>query len=231
MKGPTEYEKFKLIRPLPRGFKKDERGFPSLKRDDFSDIDWNAIRFTSFSNISQVDDYSQTIVLMFHYDEVLNRIWNDPVKYVDKFGKFMAVATPDFSAYTNMEPIQIEHNIYKNRWLGCLYQSLGVRVIPTITWADEKTYDVCFCGIPQGSVVLISTVGCVHFQEQFLKGFNEMRKRINPSLILVRGKMIDGMTGNLVFIDFEETFNVKVEFEQMQLFQMDRVLHICKEGK
>jgi len=226
MKGQTDYEKFKLIRPLPQGFEKDQRGFPTLKKDDNNDVDWNTIKFTSFSNLAQTKEASQTIALMFQYDEVLDRIWNDPLKYANKFREFLAVATPDFSAYTNMEPIQIEHNIYKNRWLGCLYQSLGIRVVPTITWADERTYKACFSGVPQGSIVAISTVGCASFQEQFLKGFNEMKKRINPELILVRGKVIKGMTGNLLVIDFQETFNVEVEYEQLQLFKMDRVISI-----
>jgi len=229
MKGLTDYEKFKVIRPLPETFEKDSRGFPVLKAEDYSDIDWEKVKFASFSNLAKVDEGEKTVLLMFHYDMMLNRLWNDPLKYIKQFRQFCLVATPDFSAYTNMDLIEIEHNIYKNRWLGCTYQSMGIRIIPTITWADERTYDVCFGGLPYGCPVVISTIGCTNFKSEFLKGFNEMKRRINPSLVIVRGRPIEGMHGNFIFINFADTFNIKEEYEQQKLFTMSRVVSMIEE--
>lgn len=115
MKGLNDYEKFKIIHPLPDDYKRDGQGIPMLKPDSFTDIDWETIKFTSFSNIANCKDKENTIVLMFHYDKVLNRMWNDPLKYVDKFSSFNAIATPDFHSYTNMAPAEIIHNTFKNR--------------------------------------------------------------------------------------------------------------------
>lgn len=229
MKGLNDYEKFKIIHPLPDDYKRDGQGIPMLKPDSFTDIDWETIKFTSFSNIANCKDKENTIVLMFHYDKVLNRMWNDPLKYVDKFSSFNAIATPDFSSYTNMAPAEIIHNTFKNRWLGCFYQSRGIRVIPTVTWADKRTYDVCFSGLPHQIPVVISTYGCLNTQKEFLAGFNEMKKRIKPSLIIVRGKLIRGMTGNLIFLDFEDTYICKQTHEQIKLFSLSRIVNIEKE--
>lgn len=40
-----------------------------------------------------------------------------------------------------------------------------------------------------------------------MQGFNEMKRRINPPLIIVYGDMIDGMTGRFVNIKYKEAFN------------------------
>ena len=40
-------------------------------------------------------------------------------------------------------------------------------------------YDICFSGIEKNSIVIVST-GCMNNQKVFLKGFNEMKKRIEP---------------------------------------------------
>ena len=102
-------------------------------------------------------------------------------------------------------------------------------MIPTVTWADERTYDICFNCIEKGSIVAISTVGIIRNKELFLKGFNEMIKRIKPSLILVRGKPIEGMSGKFIFIDFCETFEIALEYEQLALFQLDKIQILGKE--
>ena len=62
-----------------------------------------------------------------------------------------------------------------------------------------------------------------------MDGFNEMVKRIEPSLILVRGKSIEGMDGKFIFIDFCDTFEISSEYEQLSLFQMDRIQILRKE--
>jgi hypothetical protein len=56
-----------------------------------------------------------------------------------------------------------------------------------------------------------------------------MIKRIEPSLILVRGKPIKGMDGKFIFIDFCDTFEIYSEYEQLSLFQIDRIQILRKE--
>ena len=63
----------------------------------------------------------------------------------------------------------------------------------------------------------------------FMMGFNEMMKRIQPSLVIVRGKPIDGMKGKFVFVDFQDTFEAPKGYEQIKLFTLDKIQIIEKE--
>lgn len=120
-----------------------------------------------------------------------------------------AVATPDFSIYPTMNINEIRHNIYMGRWLGRTWQNYGLSVIPTIGWALPDTYDMCFSAVESETPVIISTLGCTDYQEDFLRGFNEMKARINPPIILVFGNMIPGMTGTFLNFKYTESFAVK----------------------
>lgn len=226
----SQKQKFNLIRPLPPDWPKDERGVPHLKKADFSSVKWNKIGFASFANLAAVKKKETTILLHFQYDYTMTRIYDDVFAYARKFDGFLAVTTPDYSAYTNMEPYVVEENVSHGLWVGAWFQYLGVNVIPTVTWADERTYSFCFSHIEKGSVVAISTIGISGCEAQFIQGFKEMKRKIDPPLMLVRGKPIKGMDGNFIFIDFSETFIDKCPYEQLSLFPLDRVMTI-KEGE
>ncbi len=229
MKGLTEYEKFLLLRSLPTDWPRDNDGTPFLKRSSFDGTDWNSIEYASLSNISNTKNKNNKILLNFQYDKTLHKLWNNPLKFISKFNDFFAITTPDFSAYQNMDLWVIEENIRHGLWLGAWYQFFGLKVIPSVTWADERSFHICFDYIAEGSVVAISTVGVSKYKAEFLKGFNEMVKRIRPSLILVRGKPIEGMEGKFIFIDFQDTFERKSEYEQLHLFELDKIQIFGKE--
>lgn len=76
----------------------------------------------------------------------------------------------------------------------------GHKVIPTIQQADEDTYDMCFSGVEKSSVVIISTLSCASNVNVFLNGFNMIKEVIEPSLIIVFGKILNGMTGTFFTI-------------------------------
>ena len=73
---------------------------------------------------------------------------------------------------------------------------------------------------------MISTLGCLKNKDFFLKGYDEMLRRIKPQLIIVVGKIVEGMTGNIIPFDYTETFSKKDEYEQLKLFEIDRILRI-----
>lgn len=94
--------------------------------------------------------------------------------------------SPDFSLYIGMPLPMMQWNTYRSRMLGNLWLNMGLRVIPTITWADERSYDFCFEGIKQGSAVAISNIG-IHSKEEkhyFESGYQKMREIVRPSQII-----------------------------------------------
>lgn len=142
----------------------------------------------------------------FYIDDYqFERVWNYPEKYIDTLMEYECILTPDFSLYMDMPmPMKI-WNIYRSRQIGAFYQSKGLKVIPTISWAEKGTFDFCFQGIPKGSIVSISTIG-VKRDKDALKiwtdGVTEMIKRIEPSAILIYGGELEYDYGDIDVIYF-----------------------------
>ena len=205
--GLSEYEKFKVLRPIIGGCEFDENGFPILQKSEYLEEEWCNIGVTGLQNISARRDYSKMLLLMFNYDYRLLSLWNSPLKKIGLFQSFFAISTPDYSIYPGMNINDVRHNIYMSRWLGRTWQNYGCKVYPTIGWAMPDTYDLSFSGIEKGSIVIISTLGCHNNEDIFLQGFNEMKQRIDPSLIIVYGDMINGMSGRFVNFRYTDAFS------------------------
>ena len=203
IKGISEYEKYKVIRPMIGGCDYDSFSIPIIKKTNVNCIDWDKLSICGVQNLSKKRDNSNSLIHMFLDDKKLLALWNNPLKKIALFRTCAAIATPDFSIYPSMNYNDIRHNIYMNRWLGCTWQNYGNTVIPTIGWAGTETFDLCFSAVEEGTPVIISTIGCQNHEKEFLVGFNEMKKRLKPPMIIVFGDMITGMTGK--FINFRYT--------------------------
>lgn len=131
------------------------------------------------------------IVHFFLDDYQFERVWNNPDRYLTVLSKFKAVLTPDFSMYTDFPfPVQL-FNQYRRQWCGAYWQENGINVIPTICWSTPDSFDWCFDGIPEDSLVCISTVGGFssrQSKEAWLKGYHKALEVLHPSKILLFGK-------------------------------------------
>ncbi len=87
----------------------------------------------------------------------LSGVWKNPDNDIEKLSRYRAVLSPDFSMYLEIAPVMQLYNVFRNRWCGAYWASKGLRVIPTVNWGDESTFDFCFEGIEKGSVVAVST--------------------------------------------------------------------------
>ena len=129
------------------------------------------------------------------------RLWRDPDRYIERLRRFQAVCTPDFSTYTDFPKVIQLYNHYRKHWLGVYWQYHGIRVIPTISWADKDSFDWCFDGEPEGGTVAVSTVGTWTSQETqklFLDGYREMMARLQPARIIMCGNIPDKCQGNII---------------------------------
>jgi hypothetical protein len=127
-----------------------------------------------------------SLVSTFVYDSILERFWNNPMKYVDIFNKVKYVLSPDFSLLIGMpRPVQ-QWNVYRNRLIGYIWQRAGINIIPTISWSDDSSFEFCFRGVGLSSIVAVSNIGCRNEKqkEYFDNGFNEMIRQISPSKII-----------------------------------------------
>ena len=131
-------------------------------------------------------------VHFYIHDYQFERIWNAPDLYIEKFKKYKYVCSPEFSLYSNTPLAMQIWNHYRKHWIAAYYQMNGVNIIPTITWALPQSFEFCFTGEPVGSVVCVSTVGKVitkDYTDIFFIGYEEMKKRLKPSKILINGRV------------------------------------------
>ena len=155
--------------------------------------DWVPEDLIGFNYVLNKPDYTKG-VHFFLDDYQFERVWNNPDRYIDKLEKFDCVLTPDFSLYTDMPFAMQIWNVYRSRLIGSYWQSLGMTVIPTVSWSTHDSYNFCFDGLPENGIVAISTVGIMKdksAKKLFYDGLDEMIARIHPSGILIWGQEID----------------------------------------
>ena len=170
-------------------------GFPIIKKEE---IDPDKISFLSYVNAKLNDQENKDKTIhFFTYDWKFEKVYTNIDEEIEKLKNYYCVLSPDFSIFTNMPlALQIE-SVFKNRWCGAYMQSKGIKVIPTVSWGDARSFDFCFDGIEEGSIVAVSTYYRENNEEEFMLGYNEMLKRIKPSLILCYDEPFKSMTGNI----------------------------------
>ena len=173
--------------------------------------------FVGFNYARSAKNKKEKGLHFFVDDYQFERLWREPLAYVDLIGEFHSIMTPDFSLYTDYpKAIQI-YNHYRKHWLGALWQSMGYKVIPTIAWSDRDSFKWCFDGTPKGATVAVSSVGTQRTKETkalFLDGWNEMLERLQPETIIFHGDIPKECNANIVRIkSFQEKFReVKTDY-------------------
>lgn len=140
-------------------------------------------------SIKNKSDYG----LHFYLDDYqFERVYNNPILYTKIIKQFKMVLSPDFSMFSDYpKAIQI-YNHYRKHWLAAYWQTFGITVIPTISWSDENSFSWCFDGEPYNSIVSISSVGTQNnavSKKNFLNGYEQMLKKLNPTTILFYGNI------------------------------------------
>ena len=161
-------------------------------------IDISKIEFLSYVNTKKEDNENKNKTIhFFTYDWKFEKVYDNADDEIKKLSQYYCLLSPDFSIFTNMPlALQIE-SVFKNHWCGAYWQSKGLKVIPTVSWGDERSFDFCFDGIEEGSIVAVCTYYRENCEEEFMLGYNEMLKRIKPSVIICYDEPFKSMIGNI----------------------------------
>jgi len=191
------------------------------KPGDFDDLLLIGFDKTHLEDQNHLD----RIVHFFLYDYRFERVWKNPDSDIEKLSRYRAVLSPDFSMYLEMAPVMQLYNVFRNRWCVAYWASKGIRVIPTVNWGNESTFDFCFEGIEKGSVVAVSTYMASEHdnrcdqKEWFMAGYNEMLRRIEPEKIICYNTPFPEMQGDIVYVDYERSSWKYMSYERS--FQKD----------
>ncbi len=181
---PGNFDRLNMFRVFESD---NDLGIPTIKKENFVP-DW-LVPYRQ--RIRSSKDIGEGAVHTFLDDYRFEQIWNRPFDTFTAVEQVGAALSPDFSVYVEFPRAVQIWNIYRSRWVGAFWQSKGVKVIPTITWADEGSFEFCFKGVEKGSNVAISTVGVLKRKEThelFKKGFLAMLEQIEPELVLCYGE-------------------------------------------
>lgn len=185
-------------------------GIPTVPKPSVKPSDVDNLRLLRFDEVKRDNQkHINRMVHFFLYDYNFEKIWQKPQLYVDLLRPYKGMLTPDFSMYIEM-PIVIQlYNTFRNRWCGAYFAEKGLKVIPTVNWGLEESYDFCFAGIEKGSAVAISTYmfhehgNHASQKELFLNGYNEMMRRIEPEYVICYSEPFSEMTGNIVYVNYD----------------------------
>lgn len=166
-----------------------EQGIPDLQPTDFIPeclAAWNMPRHRQHAAETGG-------AIHFYLDDYrFETAWSAPERLLPRVLAVGASLTPDFSVWRDIPRASQIWNTYRSRWCGAFWQWNGVEVIPTVGWGAPDTYDFCFDGIPENSVVSVSDVGMKNIELDkalFRQGMRELIDRKRPKAILAYGQL------------------------------------------
>lgn len=184
--------------------------FPALKAENVTPKD-----MVSFNYLLNSEPKGDCAIHFYIDDYQFERVWNDPYKYIEKLKDYQCVLTPDFSLYLDMPMAMKIWNIYRSRLIGQIFQDKGLKVIPTLQWAEEETLDFAFEGIEQGGTVSVSTIGVKRDENSkniWYTGMDKAIETLKPKQILVYG-------GD---IGYKFPKGIKVKYYDTKAFKEDK---------
>lgn len=182
-------------------------GLPLIKKQEFS---FDNIMLVACSDTRTNDkEENKTKGVHFFVDDYrFQGIYDNPERTLTRYSQYSFLLSPDFSTYTDMDLWRQLESVAKNRWVGAYWQSKGLTVIPTISWGFFQSYEFCFDGVEKGSTVAVGMIGCKQSKLNFMRGYNEMLRRIEPEKIICFGDPFAEMQGNIIAVDYRESRKV-----------------------
>lgn len=175
-----------------------------------------------FSERNKVTNHESAIG--FHEMDVnFADVLRAPEKYVEDFGRFGAIISPDCSLYRDA-PLAVQiTNIYRSRAIGSYYQRKGLYSIPQVRWGNELTFTtkvlperIAFLGVEKHSIIAIGTYGCIRRKEDkaiFKAGLEAMLETLEPEVVLVYGSMPDSIFSDYLhmtrFVQYDDWTTIR----------------------
>lgn len=149
-----------------------------------------------FSKIKSSVEYEKWIHF-YEYDQIIERLWNYPDKYLPYLKNFKGVILPDFSLFEDMPLIMQIYNIFRSRMVGCWLQDNGINVIVNIRFGDYRTYKTCCIGAPKNSTIAIGSHGSMKVRESreiLENGLFYVFDNLQPKNLVVYGTVSNTIT-------------------------------------
>lgn len=181
--------------------------FPIVRRQEIPVIQ----KVISFGDTRSRDKRAECLPYLVHFfkeDACFEYLFGKPgstpeERAIARLSQYAAVCSPDFSLYPEMPLSEQKHQVFKNRWCAARWQKdFDLNVVPTVSWADERSFEFCFEGLPTHATVVVSTVGSHQYPQEFLRGYDRMLEILEPNLIFCYGTPFKEMEGNIITFSY-----------------------------
>lgn len=175
-----------------------------------TELKLEAVDLISYTDIKTNDnDENKQKGVHFYIDDYrMEGLYYNPEKSLHRLSQYKFLISPDYSLYADMPKTLQLFNVFRSRWCGAYWQSQGLTVIPNVSWGDASSFEYCFDGIEEGSIVAVGMIGCKRNKLAFMRGYDEMLKRIKPSAIICFGSPFPEMEGKIIAIDYNASRRV-----------------------
>lgn len=129
--------------------------------------------------------------MFYEADRKFRRIRDNPTYWIDFASKHPIAAAPDFSMYWSMSLEEQKQNKDFNLWFGQEVKKKNPNTVFNVRFGDARSYDFCFDGFPQNSILMVGTHGCIKRYDErlvFKAGFSELVHRLSPIVVVVYGR-------------------------------------------
>lgn len=198
----------------PRKTSADHRRYPMFLRNQFAGqgkwgiplvrkqpLPLDNIDLIACTNLKDHDYENFDLGVHFFVDDFrFDDIYERPEKSLALLRQYRFCCTPDFSVYGEMQPWRQLESVAHSRWVGAYWQSKGLIVVPTISWDTYPSFDFCFEGVEEGSVVAVATYACRQSRAGFLRGYATMLERLRPEAVICYGESFPSMGGEIIVV-------------------------------
>ena len=134
-------------------------------------------------------DYSQH-VHFYESDDMIERFWNNPWRYMAKLSRFAGVVATDYSTGPGIPDPVRRYNVYRNQLTGAWMQSLGLTALCNVR-CPSFGHDYFLTGAPRRSLICVGEVGCVRNlrdRARFEGGIIRAVQELEPTGFVVVGE-------------------------------------------
>lgn len=113
-----------------------------------------------YSERNKFDGHNQALHFFQDDYRFRNQVWYNLERFTYSVQKFDYLFTPDLSLWRDLPTEYFNlQNIFRTRFIGAYWQQCGYHVIPTASWGGQNSFEYCFDGLPNDSVLAVSGMG------------------------------------------------------------------------
>lgn len=128
------------------------------------------------------------------YDYNFELTWSNPSIIIPCLKNYRCVIGPDFSIFVDQPRAVNVWNVYRNRWVTSYWQSQSIQAIPSASWGNVDSFDYCFDGLPENSIIAIGHTAIgkdSSYRQLYRLGIETLIQRKCPTKLLVYGAPLD----------------------------------------